>query len=119
MNTMNAPLAGLPVANDRETWNLIGSDKVDGTRVYGADSEPIGHIARLMIGKRDGQVAYAVLSFGGFLGMGKKYFPLPWSALTYDEKFGGYELRVTEDQLREAPSYVGDDAWNWTDRTLP
>ena len=103
---------------ERETWDLIGSDKVEGTRVYGSDGEHIGHIERLMIGKRDGQVAYAVLAFGGFMGIGKNYYPLPWSALTFNDRLGGYEVSVTEDQLREAPSYLADDEWNWADRAV-
>ena len=103
---------------ERETWDLIGSDKVEGTRVYGSDGEHIGHIERVMIGKRDGQVAYAVLAFGGFMGIGKNYYPLPWSSLTYNDRLGGYEVSVTEDQLREAPSYLADDEWNWADRAV-
>ena len=55
----------------RETTSLIGSDKVDGTAVYGADHEKIGSIERVMIDKISGKVAYAVLSFGGFLGLGE------------------------------------------------
>ena len=57
----------------RETVGLIGSDKVEGTAVYDAKGEHIGSIKRLMIDKRSGQVAYAVLSFGGFLGLGSDY----------------------------------------------
>ena len=66
----------------RETAGLIGSDKVEGTAVYDAKSEKMGSIERVMIDKRSGQVAYAVLSFGGFLGLGSDYYPLPWDALT-------------------------------------
>lgn len=105
-------------AAERETWDLIGSDKVEGTHVYGSDGEHIGHIERVMIGKRDGQIAYAVLAFGGFMGIGKNYYPLPWSSLTFNDRLGGYEVSVTEDQLREAPSYLADDEWNWADRTV-
>ena len=65
----------------RETTSLIGSDKVDGTAVYGADQQKIGSIERVMIDKMSGKVAFAVLSFGGFLGMGEDFYPLPWSTL--------------------------------------
>ena len=58
------------MAEARETFELIGSDKVEGTAVYGADGNRIGSIERVMLGKRSGKVAYAVLSFGGFLGIG-------------------------------------------------
>src|SRR4029453_8603669 len=76
----------------RETAGLIGSDKVEGTTVYDAKGEKRGSIARVMINKRSGQVAYAVLSFGGILGIGSDYYPLPWSSLTYDTSLGGYRL---------------------------
>jgi sporulation protein YlmC with PRC-barrel domain len=82
---------------DRETSNLIGSDKVEGTTVYGADRKDIGSVERVMIDKRSGQVQYAVLSFGGFLGIGDDYYPLPWQSLTYDESLGGsLTLRKTD-----------------------
>ena len=63
----------------RETDSLIGSDKVEGTAVYGRDGRNIGSVQRVMIDKRSGKVAYAVVSFGGFLGMGEDYYPMPWS----------------------------------------
>src|ERR1044072_9257922 len=62
----------------RETASLIGSDKVEGTAVYGADEQKIGEIERVMIEKVGGKVAFAVLSFGGFLGIGEDYYPVPW-----------------------------------------
>ena len=74
---------------DRETGNLIGSDKVEGTAVYGADNQKIGSIQRVMIDKMSGKVSYAVLSFGGFLGIGDDYYPLPWQSLKYDTNLGG------------------------------
>ena len=99
----------------RETTALIGSDKVEGTDVYNARGEHMGSIERVMIDKRSGQVAYAVLSFGGFLGIGSDYYPVPWAALTYDTTLGGYRTTITEDKLRGAPRYTGDD-WDWDDR---
>jgi sporulation protein YlmC with PRC-barrel domain len=64
--------------------NLIGSDKVEGTPVYRSNGGRVGQIERVMIDKFSGKVAYAVMSFGGFLGIGEDYYPLPWSVLTYD-----------------------------------
>ena len=72
----------------------IASDKVEGTAVYGADGDKIGRIENLMIDKFTGDVAYAVLTFGGFLGMGSDHYPLPWSMLKYDEKLGGYRVNI-------------------------
>jgi len=96
-----------------ETTTLISSDKVDGTAVYGTDGDKIGRIENVMIEKRSGQVAYAVLSFGGFLGIGTDHYPLPWSMLKYDEGLGGYLVNLTRDQLEKAPRYREDESWDW------
>src|SRR5215467_14907862 len=98
----------------RETTGLIGSDKVEGTYVYDAKGEHIGSIERVMIEKRSGQVAYAVLSFGGFLGIGTDHYPLPWSMLKYDEDRGGYLVNITRDQLENAPRYADEESWEWS-----
>jgi len=97
----------------RETTSLIGSDKVEGTAVYGADQKKIGSIERAMIDKTSGKVAYAVLSFGGFMGMGEDYYPVPWSTLKYDSNLEGYRVNLTEDQLKKAPKYSRSTGWNW------
>ena len=99
----------------RETGTLIGSDKVEGTAVYGADSQKIGSIERVMIDKVSGKVSYAVLSFGGFLGIGDDHYPLPWQSLKYDTRLGGYITGITEAQLKDAPKYQNDNSWNWAD----
>jgi hypothetical protein len=101
---------------ERETYKLIGSDKVEGTAVYGAGDEKIGSIERVMIDKVSGQVSYAVLSFGGFLGMGHDHYPIPWRSLKYDTNLGGYRTGITQSQLEKAPKYSNDNAWNWEDR---
>jgi hypothetical protein len=100
----------------RETTDLIGSDKVEGTTVYRSNGEKVGTIKRVMIDKRGGHVAFAVMSFGGFLGMGEDYFPLPWSALTFNERLGGYEVNVTDEQLKNAPKFTAHESWDWSDR---
>jgi hypothetical protein len=97
-----------------EQGNLIGSDKVQGTAVFGADDQKIGSIERVMIDKKSGRVSYAVLSFGGFLGIGDEHYPLPWESLKYDTDLGGYRTGVTQSQLEDAPKY-GGDSWNWSD----
>jgi hypothetical protein len=99
----------------RETGSLIGSDKVEGTAVYGANDTKIGSIERVMIDKISGRVSYAVLSFGGFLGIGDDHYPLPWQSLKYDTNLGGYRTGITETQLKGAPKYSNDNAWNWSD----
>ena len=69
-----------------------------------------------MIDKISGKVAYAVISFGGFLGMGEDYYPMPWASLKYDTSVGGYRVGVTEDQLKGAPKYNRNIEWDWSDR---
>jgi hypothetical protein len=99
----------------REQGNLIGSDKVEGTAVYGADNEKIGSIERVMIDKVSGKVSYAVLSFGGFLGIGDDHYPIPWQSLKYDTNLGGYRTGVTQKQLEGAPKYGNNSSWDWAD----
>ncbi|WP_241773041.1 PRC-barrel domain-containing protein [Erythrobacter sp. SG61-1L] len=91
-----------------ETHDLISSDKVDGTAVYSTDGEKLGHVDHLMIGKRSGQVKYAVMSFGGFLGLGESYHPIPWDALDYDTQRDGYVVAIDKAKLHDAPYYTGD-----------
>jgi hypothetical protein len=65
-----------------------------------------------MVDKLSGKVSYAVMSFGGFLGLGEHYHPLPWDMLTYDRTLGGYRVDVTREQLEQAPSYTREeDPW--------
>ena len=89
----------------RETSSLIGSDKVEGTAVYRSNGDKVGEIERIMIDKRSGKVAYAVMSFGGFLGIGEDYYPLPWSLLTYNPRLEGYEVNIAEQQLKARPRF--------------
>jgi hypothetical protein len=98
-----------------ETVALIAADKVEGTPVFNADDEKLGSIAKLMIDKRSGQVSYAVMSFGGFLGVGEILHPLPWAALTYDVDRNGYVLNVTREQLESAPQYKDGEEPAWQD----
>ena len=96
------------VASD-ETGKLISAEKVIGTAVYNASGERLGTIYSVMLHKISGRVAYAVMSFGGFLGLGERYHPLPWDVLTYDEDKGGYNIDRSSDQLRSAPHYSRDE----------
>ena len=84
---------------------LISAGKVQGTTVYNMEGERLGHVEDIMLHKMSGQVAFAVMSFGGFLGMGGKYTPLPWSVLTYDTRRNGYVVPLGKEQLQSAPAY--------------
>jgi PRC-barrel domain protein len=100
-----------------KTHTLIASDRVEGTPVRRADGEKIGTIQRLMVDKLSGNVAYAVLSYGGFLGMGQKHLPVPWARLTYEPTLGAYRLDLTEQELAAAPSFAADQEFDWGDRS--
>ncbi len=112
MNTGMSDRSG-DVARE-ETTSLISSDKVEGTSVYDTAGNDLGSVHSVMIGKTDGKVSYAVLSFGGFLGIGANYYPVPWNALKYDTRQGGYVTGVTRESLEGAPNY-GPTA-DWYDR---
>jgi hypothetical protein len=96
---------------------LIASDRVEGTAVRRPNGERIGHIERLMIDKISGKVSYAILSFGGFLGIGTNLLPLPWARLTYYPRFEAYELDIDDEELRHAPSFGADKDFDWGDRS--
>jgi PRC-barrel domain len=96
--------SGEGVAID-ETKRLIASNKVEGTRVYKCDGEQLGNVYNFMVDKYTGQVAYAVMSFGGFLGLGESYHPLPWKVLTYDTRLEGYVIDLDRERLKNAPRY--------------
>ena len=102
---------------NRQSHTLIASDRVEGTPVRRADGEKIGTIQRLMIDKLSGSVAYAVLSFGGFLGMGQKHAPIPWARLNYDPTLGAYHLDLSNEELSGAPSIAADQEFDWGDRS--
>lgn len=102
------PASGERVATD-ETRRLIASNKVEGTAVYDRAGEEIGTIHNFMVDKVSGQVAYAVMTFGGFLGLGESYHPLPWRALTYDVRLGGYVVDIDRTKLADAPRLGAGD----------
>jgi sporulation protein YlmC with PRC-barrel domain len=96
---------------------LISADRVEGTAIYSPSGEKLGYVQDVMLHKETGRVAYAVVSVGGFLGIGEKYHPIPWSLLSYDIRKNGYVLPVDRRRLEEARSFaaedVGDDDSAW------
>jgi sporulation protein YlmC with PRC-barrel domain len=89
---------------------LISSEDVEGADVYDPKGNKVGDIDHLMIDKMSGRVSYAVMSFGGFLGLGHSHYPVPWATLKYDTSLDGYVTGITEAQLRDAPEF-SDDSW--------
>jgi sporulation protein YlmC with PRC-barrel domain len=100
-----------------ETSRLISSQKVDGTAVYNRNGDSLGTVDHMMIDKFTGQVEYAVMSFGGFLGIGESYNPVPWKSLTYDVNLGGYVLDADRTRLESAPRLQSSARPDWSDRS--
>jgi len=94
--------------------SLIAAEKVEGTDVYNRQGEKLGTVVDIMIDKISGRSVYAIMSFGGFLGIGEKYHPLPWSLLKYDTSKGGYVVDLAKDMLEAAPMYGTDEDVAWT-----
>ncbi len=94
---------------------LIAAARVTGTPVYNTGGERIGHIDDIAIDKHTGQVAYAILSFGGFLGIGDRQHPLPWAVLDYDPAHSGYVVPMSKEELEKAPSFNPSELSGWDD----
>ena len=94
---------------DHMVGSVISSDKVEGTAVYNANKEKLGSIDDLMIDKWNGKVRYAVMEFGGFLGMGTDRYPIPWDMLKYDTDLEGYVVPLDKVKLGGAPKYESDN----------
>ena len=94
--------------------NLIAAEKVNGTNVYNPAGDTLGSIDDIMIDKVSGRAIYAVMAFGGFLGMGEKFHPLPWETLKYDQTKGGYVVNLDKKVLEGAPNYDRDSEFLWT-----
>ena len=97
---------------------LMGADTLLGNDVYNAADDHLGSIKEFMIDMQSGRIAYAVLSFGGFLGMGDRLFAVPWQALALDTANKRFTLNVSKDKLKNAPGFdkdhwpsMADTAW--------
>lgn len=91
------------------TNQLLSASSINGTNVYNRSDEKLGRIHDIMIDTRSGKIAYAVLSFGGFLGMGDKYFAIPWQAFTADRAHEHFVLNVPKEKLENAPGFDKND----------
>jgi len=95
--------------------NLIAASQVTGTNVYNRAGEKLGDVYDVMVDKQSGKVEYAIMSFGGFLGIGDTYHPLPWKALNYSPREGGFVVDIDKQRLEGAPSYAASDTSVWDD----
>ncbi len=98
------------------TGGLIAADQVQGTSIYNRAGENLGAVDDILIDKVSGKIAYAIAGFGGFLGIGERYYPLPWEKLAYDTAMGGYVVDLDRSMLEGAPSYASDERVGWGDR---
>ena len=96
---------------------LMGADTLIGNDVYNHKDEDIGDIKEIMLDVHNGRISYAVLAFGGFLGMGSKLFAVPWDALTLDRENKRFVLNVEKDLLESAPGFDKDHWPNMADPT--
>lgn len=87
------------------TRDLIASDRVEGTVVYNPAGERLGTIQRFMVDKHSGRAHYAVMQFGGIMGIGGDCYPIPWEMLVYQPCQGGYVVELTKEQIGSAPHY--------------
>ena len=87
----------------------IVASRVTGTSVYNPQGEKIGHVEDIVLDKMSDKVMFAVLGFGGFLGIGERYHAMPWSMLDYDKERGGYVVSLSKEVLEKAPSYELND----------
>jgi sporulation protein YlmC with PRC-barrel domain len=85
--------------------SAILASKVKGTAVYSNAGKKIGHVEDVVLDKQSDRIMFAALGFGGLMGMGEKYAPVPWSVLTYSKEKDGYVIPMAEDKLKEAPAY--------------
>ncbi len=96
---------------------LVAASKVNGTAVYDTAGEKLGVVHDVMLDMPSGTVEYAILSFGGFLGLGSRHHPLPWHTLRFDAARGGYVVDIDPGILHGAPSYDPEDISAWEDPT--
>jgi sporulation protein YlmC with PRC-barrel domain len=101
--------------------DLIESNRVEGTEVFDTTGKHVGSIKHLVLDKASGRVVYTVASFGGFLGMGAEEYTIPWNALRYDTRLGGFATNITPEQLRDSPPFArsmddDDEPEFWRDR---
>ncbi len=92
-----------------ENVRLISSKKVEGTPVVDKNGATLGTIQSFMVDKYTGRVAYAIMSFGGTMGLGSSLFPLPWPMLDYDVENDGYGLDITKEQMADAPRFEANN----------
>jgi sporulation protein YlmC with PRC-barrel domain len=119
MSNENCNTGNKSISDQKELLNtsILGASKLNGDDVYNPKGEKLGSIKEIMLDIQNGKVAYAVLSFGGFLSMGEKLFAVPWSALKVDLINKCFTFDMDEDRLKNAPGFDSDHWPNMADQT--
>jgi sporulation protein YlmC with PRC-barrel domain len=116
MSEESGAIEDLEVADRKATRRVLGATTLTGDRVRNAAGDDLGKVHEIMLDVARGRLAYAVLSFGGFLGIGDKLFAVPWSAMTFDQQAHEFVLDVPREVLESAPGFDKD---NWPDMADP
>ena len=107
-----------PIKKSKAKYGVVSASKIIGEAVVNRQNEDLGKIHELVIDAKEGRLAYAVLSFGGFLGMGNKLFALPWKAFEFAATENKLILNVDKEKLKNAPGFDQDAKWpDFADRT--
>ena len=104
------------MANINAPGALVAAASIRGTAVYNTEGEALGSIDDLMLDAQTGRIAYALMSFGGFLGIGERYHPLPWAMLRYDRDKRRFVVPLSKATLLEAPNYGPGEKPQWGER---
>ena len=108
----NSPVEMLHFKENKMTYNIVNANDVIDTEVRNSQDEKLGKVEAVMLDKISGKVAYVVLSYGGFLGMGDKLFALPWGMFSYDREEGCFKIPLDKEKLKNSPGFDKD---HWPD----
>lgn len=109
------PRQRLTGVNDPTSGRLAAANQVEGAKIYNLRGESLGNVEDVLIDKISGRIAYAVVGFGGFLGIGDRHYPIPWETLKYEPSKGAYVVDVDRRALEGAPSYASNETAGWED----
>ena len=110
------PTSSSATGGKAPTHSLISAERVQGTPVFDREGDKIGHIEDVMLDKKTGKVAYAIMAHGGLLGAGERFHPIPWAIMRYDLQINGYRVPMDKAEMQKVPTLdqteiYGDDAW--------
>lgn len=105
------------MSDQHSSQRVVSAGTITGEQVRNPSGEDLGKIEEIVLDADSGQIAYAVLSFGGFLGMGDKLFAIPWQSLSFNDEADDFVLNVDREVLKDAPGFDKDNWPDFADRT--